>query len=319
MQIVYEWEDEIASRLDLSINSGEYCRLFYEKLIYNRYTTKLINKKILVIVLQSLNRMFGKSIQKSICFEIYPKSSYLNNSASSINCIPVIIDFWKYEDLNCFYNTYKNCAVIYISSIEVYDWVKKIPLNFKHLPISLPTKYKDFVNANVNRPIDIVLVGRQNDVLMSYLKVFCDKFKHVTFVTQTAVGGRIFYQSNNNELIGPIESREDYFNLIKSGKISFYSTPGMDEGAQRTGGFNPVTPRYLELLAAKCLLLGRYPDTEETRFFEISKVCPNVNSYEHFEQILTKYLNMKKFDFSNYELILKKHYTSCRLQYLKNI
>ncbi len=48
-----------------------------------------------------------------------------------------------------------------------------------------------------------------------------------------------------------------YINLLRASKISFYSTPGIDGGEKRTGGFNPVTPRYLELLSAQCQLLGK--------------------------------------------------------------
>jgi ribosome-binding protein aMBF1 (putative translation factor) len=61
--------------------------------------------------------------------------------------------------------------------------------------------------------------------------------------------------------------------------------------------------------------MGRYPDTDETRFFEISKVCPNIDTYDNFEKVLDVYLNnkMEKHDFSEYEKILNQHYTSKRI------
>jgi hypothetical protein len=108
-------------------------------------------------------------------------------------------------------------------------------------------------------------------------------------------------------------------NLLRSSKISFYSTPGIDGGEIRTGGFNPVTPRYLELLSAQCLLLGKYPANEETNFYELEKVCPNIISYNHFELTLLKYLNQTDIAFEEYNVILEKHYTSCRSQLLKDL
>jgi hypothetical protein len=321
MQIVYEWEDEIGKILNLSIESSKFLRPFNEKLIYNRITKKLISEEKLVNLLQVLNKTIEFS-QNALCFEIYPQSSFINNRSTKSSAIPVILDFWKYENLDNFYNVYKNCKLIYISSLEVLNYLNEnqIPLNLKHFPISLPSKYKGLTNGNSERPFDIVVIGRQNNILMDYLIEYSSKYKDVTYISQIFLENKIFYKCNNGKLIGPVESRSDYFDLIKLGKVSFYSTPGMDDGAKRTGGFNPVTPRFLELLSANCLLMGRFPDTDETRFFELSKVCPNINTYENFESVLNGHLNknMKNFDFSNQQKLLSKHYTSQRLSQLLN-
>ncbi|OON67485.1 hypothetical protein B0919_17790 [Hymenobacter sp. CRA2] len=133
------------------------------------------------------------------------------------------------------------------------------------------------------------------------------------------MNGEFYYESNKNGIIGKFQSREKYLELLRASRISFYSTPGIDGGEVRTGGFNPVTPRYLELLSAQCRLIGKYPDNEETEFYELKKVCPSVGSYEEFEQVMLRYLNDDKPSFDTHRAILDKHYTSCRATLLKEI
>lgn len=106
---------------------------------------------------------------------------------------------------------------------------------------------------------------------------------------------------------------------MRASKVSFYSTPGLDGGEKRTGGFNPVTPRFLELLSAQCRLLGRYPKNEKTDFYELPKVCPNVGSYDEFEATLLGYLNDTDTSFAAHREVLDKHYTSRRAQELREL
>jgi hypothetical protein len=150
----------------------------------------------------------------------------------------------------------------------------------------LSDNYKLLPRTRFPKTYDIVLAGRTNPVLRSYLDVFKAKFPEVEFVCPVETATGTHYVSNKKGIIVKFEKRSDYMNLLRSGKISFYSTPGIDGGEKRTGGLNPVTPRFLELLSAQCLLLGRYPVNEATEFYELKDVCPNVDSYDHFEETL---------------------------------
>lgn len=322
MEIVHEWEDDFSEQLNIPIVSSGFVRPNYEKLIYNRVSSQLLNNFFLVGLLQKINQLFN-SKNKSLYFDLYPVSTFLNSNSVRVNNIPIIIDFWKYENTDNFYNAYKNCKIVFITSLEVLNYLKRIgiKLDMYHLPVSLSDRYRSIPQFKRKKSIDIVLAGRRDKKLTAYLTLFCEKYKDVEYVFQVQRDGNIYYESNKRGIIGVVNSREEYLNLIGSGLISFYSTPGIDDGAIRTGGFNPVTPRYLELLAAKCFLLGRYPENEETDFFELQKVCPNIDNYEQFESILLSYLNKKNsiHDFDIYDSILNKHYTSNRITELLRV
>lgn len=94
--------------------------------------------------------------------------------------------------------------------------------------------------------------------------------------------------------------------------MTFYSTPGISD-PKKTGGFNPVTPRYLEMLAFQNQILMLYPDTIETQSFEMNKVCENLDTYDKFKQRLDFYLS-SNVDINLYKQILSRHYTSQRVE-----
>jgi hypothetical protein len=107
--------------------------------------------------------------------------------------------------------------------------------------------------------------------------------------------------------------------ILKLCRIGFYSTPGIDGGEVRTGGFNPVTPRFLELLSAACRIIARYADNEDTRFYDMKSIVTHTDTYEDFENAMNKHLNEKEFPAFQYKQYLSKHNTSNRIEKLKRI
>src|ERR1700712_4748471 len=139
--LVYEWEDDFSRLLDIPLaNPGKV-----ENLLEDRYIRKALSFKLAKKLMQFVNS-FLESPRKKIAFEMYMKRnfSYTNN----INSVPIVIDFWK-KNAGCFFNTYKYCKLVCISSIEVYNFLKSknYPLNIQHLALSLPDKYKMDVNT----------------------------------------------------------------------------------------------------------------------------------------------------------------------------
>ena len=82
--------------------------------------------------------------------------------------------------------------------------------------------------------------------------------------------------------------------------------------------FNHVTPRFLEMIAAGCHVLCRYMPNADTEYFELSRFCPSIESYEQFEKLMNKALK-ESIPIDQYKQYLKKHYTSVRAQQLKDI
>ena len=236
-----------------------------------------------------------------------------------------MVDFWKHTDLDTFYALYRNCKLVLISSLEAFNFLKakNCPITIAHLGLSLSDRYQLEQKTTYEKKYDILLAGRlnirTNQVLRDYLETFVKKFPGIEYLYQEEIKGEYYYVSTKRGMIGKFQTREEYMSLLRASKVSFYSTPGLDGGEKRTGGFNPVTPRYLELLSAQCLLVGRYPDNAETQYYELPRVCPNVESYEHFETVLRGYLADATPNFDNHRAILDKHYTSVRAWELRQI
>jgi hypothetical protein len=324
--LIYEWEDDMSQDLGVPIRDG---KPIYRKALINRFSKKLITllgKNALGKLnnsIESWNGCLKGKFDYNLVYELYVNSE--PGFATSSRAIPIMIDFWKHTDLDSFYKTYRNCKLVLISSLEAYNFLKEqgCPLNIAHFPLGLSDRYRLFPEIRYPKKYDILLAGRQDDKTMfyleNYLKEFINKYPDVEIVHRKSIEEGFCYESSKKGVIGKFHTRQAYIDLLRSSKISFYSTPGVDGGEQRTGGFNPVTPRYLELLSAQCLLLGRYPENEETSYYELEKVCPNITSYDHFEQVLLGYLNAPEPSFDRHREILNKHYTSCRAKQLTEI
>jgi hypothetical protein len=309
--LIYEWEDVFSDKLSIPIVSNEQLHHYFLKKfrVNNKYLNFFFNRGIALV--SRLRTIINHG--NVLVFELAPSFTIHEKS------VPFLIDFWKQTDLDSFFRFYRDCPLVLISSIEVFNYLKlnKCPLNIFHLPLSLPDKYCLNVGTSYEKKHSIIFAGRANKLLMNYMKEFEKKFPDIEFLQQIEVNTELYYSSNKTGVIGKFHSRSEYMALLRSCKISFYSTPGIDGGEVRTGGFNPVTPRFLELLSAQCLIMGRYPKNEETEFYELEKVCPNINSYQDFEFYLLKYIEQDGFPFDQYSQILSKHYTSKRVESFK--
>ena len=319
--LIYEWEDDLADYLKVPVLNGVPR---YRKLIINRVIRKLATL-LGGGVWRTLNNLIETTnISRPLnghyfAFEIGPKD--FPDFSNSKRAIPAFIDLWKPMDLVSFESINKECPLVLISSLETIEYLQEhnCKLNLAHLPLSLSDRYQAKAGVLYEKTYDIVLAGRTNPVLRKFLDKFVQDKPEVELVAQQEVNGELIYVSNKKGPLGKLDSREEYIQLLRASKIAFYTTPGIDGGEKRTGGFNPVTPRFLELLSAKCLIVARYPDNADTRFYELNRVCPNVDSYAQFEELLLKYLQSPSVPVSLYEEIVRRHATSRRaeeLQYL---
>jgi hypothetical protein len=315
--LVYEWEDELSKQLNLTLVDSRKGSII----------TFLMDKGVRIIskigclpgnsFLKSIDKFITK--KKSLSFEMIPQESF--QYSTSKNTIPMIIDFWGHVNLNNFYRTYENCELVLISSIEAFNYLKNknCPLNIKHFPLSIPDKYKIDINKIYNKKYDVLLAGRTNSILWEYLQKYEKKYPDIEYLYQKQIDKELYYVSNKSGIIGKFHSRESYMNLLESAKVSFYSTPGIDGGEERTGKFNPVTPRFFEILAAGCHIIARYPKNAETDYFNLESICPSVDTYELFEQELNKVLSTNEIPIERNEKYLSYHYTSKRADLLKEI
>ena len=304
--LVYEWEDILAEKLALEFD--------YKKSWYNR--------KLRYVPLLNL---FARHWNNTFCFEMTP-GIYGTNLNNMKTVIPCIIDFFlTKESMPIFIRKYGNNKVVLLSSKESYDFVdeylkqNKIKgFNIGHLALSISDKYAIDNDTRFEKKYDLVLMGRQNPVLESFLNQYIKIHPDLYYVYRELKDGKFTYYTNRGESLGDINTRDKYMKLMRSARCGLYSTPGMDGGEKRTNGFNQVTPRFLELIASGCHVIARYKPNSDTDYYELERFSKPVDSYEQFEHMLDE-ARSSDVDMQAYSSYLSKHYTSVRANQLMEI
>ena len=300
--IIYEWEDVIAEQIGIE--------LYYE----NKWA---YNKIIRCFPMLPSILMTNRNI---LVFDIYP--TLIGRCGNKQNVIPVIVDFYikDKKHLSMFYESYKKNKVVLISSKEVYDYLiqQECPLNIKHWPLSISDKYQLKDSLKVEKCFDLILMGRPNLTLQNYAEVYSQSHPLFTYAYRIQKDGHWLCQTSKGEVIGSLDTRNDYMRTMMKARCGLYHTPGMDGGETRTNGFNQVTPRLFEYLVCGCHVISRYADNSDTEYFELDKITQRVNSYEEFEHamdlVCRTNINVEKYN--NY---LNKQYTSTRMKQLREI
>ena len=298
--IVNEWEDVFSQFLNIPLYYDDWKRR--DKTIFWKFPW--------------LAAYFQTSIP-TFAYVMLPNASPHGNNRKNI--IPCMIDFYcrEKEELQQFYKRYDKCPLVLISSKEAYNFLVSIkcPLNIRHLPLSISDKYRINDKTTFNKKYDVVMLGRQNEVLQTFLNEYSERHKDVTYVYGKKEGRGFRYFDQTGVDLGCMSTREDYMNLMRQSRIGLYATPAMDGGRTDTNGFNQVTPRFLEYIANGCHVIARYPNNPDTDFYELNKMTTRIETYDQFEKAMDK-LRHEDVDVSCYSQYLKKHYTSNRVQML---
>jgi hypothetical protein len=312
--IVYEWENELSNSLNLPLKNSPLIKNHFIYRNFKRIDNKLFKGKLDFF----LNSILVSKCEYSLYFEMFLQ--YHKRFSSSRKVIPVIVDFWEKSNIELFKRIYADCPFLLITSLEVLNFLKENHIKNKliHFPMSLPSIYKLMPNQIFEKKYDIVLGGRINVVLLDYLKQYEILHPEIEYLHQIQHEGELYYVSNKRGIVGNFHTRSEYMNLIKSAKVAFYSTPGMDGGEKRTNGFNPVTPRFFELLSAGCHVIARYPKNIETDYYKLETICLSVTSYADFENQLNIALIADPPTKKNAEY-LNNHYTTSQIEILKNL
>lgn len=304
--LVYEWEDEFSKQLSIPICSQS--RLL-RHFIANDYPH--------VFNLYYHPLQFS---QRYLYFDMNTRRNDLT-ALNSSRIIPIVIDFFvDKHSLESFYARYSHHPLIFITSKEAYSFLLRnnCPLRIEHLPLSLPDKYPILPQSElIKKDIDVLLAGRQNKVLFNFLREYQVSHPNLLVVSQSN-DNSFHYVSNTGASYGNIDTRSTYLQLLRRSKCILYSTPGIDGGEQRTKGFNQVTPKFLEAIMAGCHVIARYPQNEDTDFYQLNLFSPSVDSFDLFRQLLDKALSTCP-DMLLYSEYLSRHYTSQAIQRFKEI
>lgn len=302
LDLINEWEDVLAAKLNIPIKNER-------RLLYNR----IIDKHPSIY-------KYIQTRKNALVFEI---SAYRETTRNNFdNIIPCIIDFYANTDemLSNIYKLYNRNRIVLISSKEAYNFLKdkKCPLNLAHFPLSISDKYKITPDTHFNKKYDLIIAGRQNPILKDYVEQYAAKHHNFKYVYRIMKDGKFYYYTSDGEKLGNINTREQYISLLRASKMGLYATPGIDGGENRTNGFNQVTPRLFELICSGCHILARYPKNADTDYFQIDSLCPSIDNYTQFEQLVDKYRE-NECDMQLYSNYIEHHYTSKRVSMLCDI
>ena len=310
-QIVFEWEDCLSQQLKVPIINNHFAschvRWLWVKLTGSEATVPTTSKLALAFVM----RPFLMD----------------DNIAGRKNIIPAIIDFWSQReaDIKAFEERYRNNPVVLISSKQAFDFLlaKRVDVNLFHWPLSLPDKYKF---QQCEKKYDCVLVGRPSLVLKDWMMHYSKTHPDFTYVYNDRVAGHdmLNYVTSKGEVLGNgFSSRLDFFELLRASKVGLYSTPSIDKDKQTfngldSNGYDQVTPRLFEYIAAGCHVLARYPENADTDYFNLRSIVPHIATYEEFESRLD-FARNNPVDSQVYAEWLSHHYTSTRGRMLESM
>lgn len=299
LQLVYEWEEVFKRELNASyiidFNNVTMAKKFGK--LYNLFP--LCTRKPALLV------------------DMNPKDRITPHNNRS-NVIPYIIDFYfkGEDDLNFFYKNYNKHKLIFISSIEVFEFLKSVncPLNIEHLALSITDDLSITPDSHFDKEFDVLLMGRQNPVLTGWLERYRETHKDLRVVSCKREDGHYNYYDQNGVFMGNADEREGVIELLKKSRIGLYTTKGVDgDGMDDTHGFSQVTPRFLEYIATGNHIIARYIKNSDSDFYEMNKICSNTVSYEDFERQVDN-ARKSEVDMKFYSNYLQKHYTSTRVK-----
>lgn len=302
-QIFYEFEEDVANYLKIPVFEFSSKRAKFFKAIYKLPFRQALPvnpfKKMSFFVM--MNPDFHR-------FYLYKKKT-----------IPYIIDYWAKYGIEKFNKDFKAFPWIYIYSWDSMEYLQNngCTLPLKHLQLSISDRwYHQYFDKKIEKDIDIIQIGRKNHLLEKFIFEFIEKYPQYNYVHRKLIDGKNIYYSTKEGVIGTLDTRADYFELLSRAKISIVSTPGLD-GDQKTGGINPVTARVLESAACKCHMIGRFVENNEFHKFEIAKAVHNIQSYEEFEQYALKALQEGFNKTDIYRTLLLKNLNSVRAEQIK--
>ena len=300
-RIVREWDEIIASNLNLNLVSENRLSRFLKFRVINKYglaqfynTFKFKRKKIALCFIMTAET-------KASCFV-------------DKNTIPVIIDFWlKEEELDKFYKVYEDVPLVLVTNKEVYDYLKEhdCPLHVEHWALSYPDQYA-LEAIQWDKKYEFCVFGRPNPFFLRMLEKYASLHPDFEYIINNGDINNRKYVTNTGRFIAKDTGRTSYLDMIKHTKISCYATPGIDEAKRETITFNQVTPRLFEMLCNGCMVIGHYPLSADTIWYNFSSVVPQVDKYEEFEKVLDE-MRKNCFEYVKISDFMRKHYTSKRI------
>jgi hypothetical protein len=241
-----------------------------------------------------------------------PLATELSEYTQNHKLIPVVMDLWR-DDFDAFIHHAPNFKLVFATNLQSCRELSLRVPNLRYLPFTLADQY---LHCTIpEKDIDIIHYGRRNPLLDQYMQRLVTEYPDIHYVTtdKSKDGTVILIHSNRYGVLGESDSRIKFMNLLCRSRVSLVSTVGMD-GSRQTGGIDPISPRFLESMAAGCHLVGRIPDNDEFRQSGLSLLCHHVDSYQEFAEIVLRLLNTQVYPKFEYYQFLQQRLTSSLVQ-----
>lgn len=313
IQVVYEWENIIAQVLDIPFDFVSQIEInrVYQKHIHQFFHKFIRNSFLRGYIDISYNYLLRKKSDTFfINFQLYVMD-IPNHYIYQPNFISIIIDCFR-DRVDRVPELFKKNPLVFVTDYEVFQYLQltSIAPKLRFIPLSISDIY--YRQTVPEKKIDVLQMGRQNPVLHDWMMEVARKFPSIEYVyAEKKNEMHTYFSTTRGWIEDKADTREQFIQLLSSAKISLVSSPGVDGGElTRTGGFNPVTPRFYESAVSYCYMIGRFPDSPDFIYNKVANVCERPTSYEEFEMCVIDLLH-KPFDRQAvYEPFIQQHLTS---------
>ncbi|MBS1563494.1 MAG: hypothetical protein JST39_03860 [Bacteroidetes bacterium] len=318
LQVVYEWEDILSAELNAPLDTTSTAAINHlAESRLGAWLQKVVRGTALKNTIDSSFNYLQRKYpgQLFLSFFLYPMPID-NHFLYSRNIVPILLDCFT-DVIDKVPGYFRRSPILFVTNLEVYNHL--LPAMGKklvYLPLSISDKY--FTGHIPEKDIDVLQMGRQNPVLHDWMLKVTENHPQVEYVYSSVKDEVHTYFSTTKGWMGPVDSRADFMKFLGRARVSLLSSPGIDGGEGRTGGLNPVTPRFYEAAVNYCYMAGRYPVAgEDFKYCSIGDVCGNYESYDHFERDILEMVHTPFNRKDIFDPFIKKHLTSCRAAAIK--
>lgn len=303
-QIIYEWEDEFCEAFNLPLKQlSTVAKTFVEKLYFHKGFFPLVPRT--------------PKADYKLFFSMVAPFEY--NFFSMPDYIPLIVDAWR-PDLWRIEKFCKFNKFIFLGCLEAVEALTKKGLtNVYYSPVSISQKWQCIQYPE--KDIDLLVYGRNHEIMWDWITAVSNSKLHIVMCYPNKEKEYIA-NSNKKGIIGKVYNREDLMLLLKKSKYSAVSSTGNDKrnkvNAAYTGGFSPVTPRFLECVVNYCQGIGIWYSNPDFNYFGIDDVSIKAESFSQFEDSINKDPDREaiKYKFDNF---IDSHWTFRRMQQIRKV